>query len=156
MTESMKRQSRGRAYGEDLRRRAAAAVLEEGMSLAAAGRQFDVNWRSVSRWVKRYRERGHLRPDPKGGDLRSWRIEAERERIVHLLKRRPGLSIRALRDRLAADGLLFGTSTLHRFLKRHGLERARRPARRRTGAGRQPHRLRAAGRASRRQPAGGA
>ena len=43
MTESMKRRSRGKAYGEDLRRRAAAAVLEEGMSLAAAGRQFDVH-----------------------------------------------------------------------------------------------------------------
>ncbi len=135
MTESMKRRSRGKAYGEDLRRRAAAAVLEEGMSLAAAGRQFDVHWSSVGRWVKRYRERGDLRPDPKGGDLRSWRIEAERERIHRLLKRRPGLSIRALRDRLAAEGLSFSPSTLHRFLKRHGLERERRPARQRRERG---------------------
>ena len=128
MTESMKRRSRGKAYGEDLRRRAAAAVLEEGMSLAAAGRQFDVHWRSVARWVRRYREHGDLRPEPKGGDRRSWRIEAERERIHRLLKRAPGLSIRALRDRLAAEGLVFGTSTVHRFLQRHGLERAHRPA----------------------------
>ena len=134
--ESMKERSRGKAYGEDLRRRAAAAVLEEGMSLAAAGRKCDVHWRSVARWVRRDRDRGDLQPDPRGGDLRSWRIEAERERIVRLLKRAPRLSVRALRDRLAAEGPVFGTSTLHRFLKRYGLERERRLARRRTGAGR--------------------
>ncbi len=136
MTESMKAQSQGRAYGEDLRRRAVAAVLEEGMSLAAAGRQFGVHWRSVARWVRRYRDRGDLRPDARGGDLRSWRIEAERERILRLLKRAPRLSVRALRDRLAAEGPVFGISTLQRFLKRHGLDRARRLARRQTGAGR--------------------
>ena len=49
MTESMKGQSQGKAYGEDLRRRAVSAVLEEGMSLAAAGRQFRVNRQSVAR-----------------------------------------------------------------------------------------------------------
>ena len=131
MTESMKRRPRGKAYDEDLRRRAVAAVLEEGMSQAAAGRLFHVHRLSVGRWVSRYRERGHLRPDPKGGDLRSWRIEAERERILRLLERKPGLSIRALRDRLAAEGLAFGFGTVRRFLKRHDLERYRRLARRR-------------------------
>ena len=131
----MKAQSRGRAYGEDLRRRAVAAVLEEGMSLAAAGRQFGVHWRSVACWVRRYRERGDLRPDARGGDRQSWRIEAERERILRILQGRPRLSIRALRDRLAAEGRVFGTSTLQRFLKRHGLERNRRLARRQTGPG---------------------
>ncbi len=34
---------RRRAYGEDLRRLAVAAVLEEGMNLAAAGRRFGVS-----------------------------------------------------------------------------------------------------------------
>ena len=129
MTESMKGQSQGKAYGEDLRRRAVSAVLEEGMSLAAAGRQFRVNRQSVARWVQRYREHGHVRPDARGGDLQSWRIEEERGRILRLLERQPGLSVRALRDRLAAEGLAFGISTIQRFLKRHGLERDRRLAR---------------------------
>ena len=129
MTDLLEERSRGKAYGEDLRRRAVVAVLERGMTLQAASRQFDVSWRSIASWIKRYRERGDLRPDARGGDLQSWRIEAERERIVRLLEQRPSLSIRAIRDRLAAEGVVFGTSTLQRFLKRHGLERERRLAR---------------------------
>ncbi len=117
---------RRRAYGEDLRRLAVTAVLEEGMSLAAAGRRFGVSEISVASWVKRWRERGHLRADAKGGDLKSGRIEAERERIFRILERQPALTVRALRDRLAAEGLVFGTSTVQRFLKRHGLRRERR------------------------------
>ncbi|MYE00688.1 MAG: hypothetical protein F4Y03_05330 [Alphaproteobacteria bacterium] len=34
------------------------------------------------------------------------------------------------RDRLAAEGAVFGTSTVQRFLKRYGLERERRLGRR--------------------------
>ncbi len=54
MTEAYPRR---RAYGEDLRRLAVMAVLEEGMSLAAAGRRFGVSGVSVASWVKRWRER---------------------------------------------------------------------------------------------------
>ena len=136
MTDLLAGRSQGLAFGEDLRRRAVAAVLDEGMTRAAAGRRFGVHPQNISRWVKRYRERGHLRPDPRGGDSRSWRIEAERERIHRLLERRPGISIRALRDALAAEGAVFGLGAVQRFLKRHGLERDRRLDRRRTGAGR--------------------
>ncbi len=117
---------RRRAYGEDLRRLAVTAVLEEGMSLAAAGRRFGVSDMSVASWVKRWHERGHLRPDAKGGDRKSWRIEAERERIFRILERHPSITLRALRDRLAAEGAVFGASTVQRFLKRHGLRRERR------------------------------
>ena len=76
---------RRRACGEDLLRLAVMAVLEQGMSLAAAGRRFGVSEISVADWVKRWRERGHLRADARGGDLKSWRIEAERERIFRIL-----------------------------------------------------------------------
>ncbi|MCY3753454.1 MAG: helix-turn-helix domain-containing protein [Alphaproteobacteria bacterium] len=130
MTDSREAYLRGRAYGEDLRHLAVTAVLEKGMSLTAAARHFEVSRSSVTRWVERWRERGHLRADARGGDLQSWRIEAERERIFRILEQRPSLSIRALRDRLAAEGAVFGTSTVQRFLKRYGLERERRPGRR--------------------------
>ena len=129
MTDLLAERSRGRAFGEDLRRRAVAAVLDDGLTKAAAGRRFGVHPQSIARWVKRYRERGDLRPDPRGGDLQSWRIEAERERIARLLERRPRLTIRALRDALAEEGAVFGSATVQRFLKRHGLERERRLAR---------------------------
>ena len=126
MTNITEAHPRRRAYGEDLRRLAVTAVLENGMSLAAAGRRFGVSEISVASWVRRWRERGHLRADARGGDLMSWRIEAERERIFRILERQPALTVRALRDRLAAEGLVFGTSTVQRFLKRHGLRRERR------------------------------
>ena len=131
MTDLLAGRRQGQAFGEDLRRRAVAAVLDEGMSRAAAGRRFGVHPQNIGRWVKRYRERGHLRPDARGGDLRSSRIEAERDRVFRLLERRPGLSIRALRDALAREGAVFGFGAVQRFLKRHGLDRETRLARRR-------------------------
>ena len=104
MTNITEAHPRRRAYGEDLRRLAVTAVLEDGMSLAAAGRRFGVSEISVASWVRRWRERGHLRADARGGDRKSWRIEAERERIFRILERQPALTVRALRDRLGRRG----------------------------------------------------
>ncbi len=132
MTDIFTERKRGRPIGEDLRRRAVAAVLEGRMSARAAGRRFDVAASSVSLWVKRYRERGHLLTDPRNG--RPSRIEPERERIFRLLEERPDLSVRTLQRALAAEGLVFGAATLQRFLKRHGLQRGRRLAWRRKPA----------------------
>ena len=123
---------RGKPAGEELRRRAVAAVLEKGMTGHAAALHFEVSERSVARWISRYRERGHLREAPRPG--RPSRIEPERERIFAVLERRPDLSIRALQAALAARGLVFGTGSLQRFLTRHGLQRARRLPRRRKRA----------------------
>ena len=122
---------RGRALDEDLRRRAVAAVVEKGMSARAAGRLYNVGGDSVALWVRRFRERGQVRADRRGGDHRSWRIEAERERIFRILEAQPDISMYGLRDALAAEGPVFCAMTVQRFLKRHGLERKRRLARRR-------------------------
>ena len=120
----------GRAVSADLRGLAVAAVVERGMSAAAAARHFGLGEVSVGNWVRRFRERGHVRPDKQGvsGGRRS-RIEPERERIFRILKAQPRLTVRGLSDALAAEGLSFSPPTVHRFLKRHGLERARRLAR---------------------------
>lgn len=132
MTGPLTERKRGRPVGQDLRRRAVAEVLEGRMSTRAAGRRFNVAASSVALWVKRYRERGHLLTDPRG--VRPSVVEPERERIFRLLEKRPDLSIRALQRALAAEGLVFGASTLQRFLKRHGLQRKRRVAWRRDPA----------------------
>jgi len=118
------KQRRGHPVSDDLRGRAVAAVLEGGMSAAAAARRFGVDRASIRRWVRRLRERGHVRPDPMGGSAS--RIEPKRERIFRILETRPGLTVRALSRALAAEGLSFGVTTVQRFLKRHGLERDRR------------------------------
>ena len=120
---------RGRAVGMALRSRAVSAVLEEGMSTRAAAARFGLSAPSVSRWVKRFRERGHARPDARGGSLSP--VEAERDRIVRILEARPELSSRALGEALAAEGVRFADRTLRGFLKRHRMERRRRLAVRR-------------------------
>lgn len=66
-TDGLPERRRGRAVGEDLRAAAVAAVLREGMSTRAAARRFGLPRSSVGVWVKRFRERGHVRPDRKGG-----------------------------------------------------------------------------------------
>ena len=132
MTGTLTERRRGSPVGEDLRRRAVAAVLEKGMTGRAAALHFEVSEPSVWRWMRRYRQRGHLRPDPKSG--RPSGIEPERERIFRLLESRPDLSVRALQRALAAEGAVFAVATLHRFLKRHGLQRRRRLAWRRNPA----------------------
>ncbi len=119
----------GRAVGMALRSRAVAAVLEEGMSARAAAARFGLAERSVRRWVGRFRERGHVRADARGGSTS--RVEAERDRIVRLLEARPEMSSRALSEALAAEGVRLTDSTLRRFLKRHRMERSRRLAVRR-------------------------
>ena len=132
MTDLLAERKRGRPVAQDLRRRVVAAVLEKGMTGRAAALQFDVGETSVWRWIRRYRRRGHLRDDPKSGPPS--RTEPERERIFRLLEDRPDLSVRALQRALAAEGRVFGATTLHRFLKRHGLQRGRRLAWRRKPA----------------------
>ena len=128
-TDGLPERRRGRAVSEDLRAAAVAAVLHEGMSIRAAARRFALPQSSVGNWLKRFRERGHVRPDRRGG--RRSRIEPERERILRILEARPGLSMYGLRDALAAEGLEFHPATVQRFLKRHRLEREIRLARRR-------------------------
>ena len=132
MTGTLTERRSGRPVGGDLRRRAVAAVLEKGMSARAAARLFEVSDMSVLRWVRRYRERGHLLDDPRPG--RASVTEPERERIFRLLRERPDLSVRALHRALAAEGAVFSMTALQCFLKRHGLQRGRRLAWRRKPA----------------------
>ena len=115
---------RGRAVSADMRGRAVAAVVQRGVSVRSVARQFGLGATTVRRWVKLFRERGHVRPGKRGGGVS--RIEPERERIFRILEGRPRLTVRGLTAALAAEGLAFGTATVQRFLKRHGLERERR------------------------------
>ncbi len=120
---------RGKAVDMGLRHRAMAAVVQDGMSARAAAARFGLSASSVKRWVKRFRERGHVEPDASGGS--ALRIEAERDRIVRILEVRPELSSRALGEALAAEGVRFADRPLRRFLKRHRMELSRRLATRR-------------------------
>ena len=121
---ALRRPGRGRPVGEDLRAAAVAAVVEEGMSASAAAGRFGLAASSVCRWLQRFREQGHVRRGRMGGSAS--RIEPHRERILRILEARPAISMYGLRDALAAEGVPFHAATVQNFLKRHGLDRARR------------------------------
>lgn len=73
----------GRPYSMDLRERAVAAVVDEGMSCRAAADRYGVAPSTVINWVSRYRQKGHVQPGQMGGhkpkaisgEHRVWLIE---------------------------------------------------------------------------------
>ena len=119
----------GKAVGEDLRRRAVAAVLERGDELRGGGPAVRGGHDQRLPRVRRFREQGNFKPGrPRG---RPSRIEPERARILRILAERPDISGRALRNALAEQGLVFSPAAVQRFLLQNGLDRKTRRARRR-------------------------
>ncbi len=124
---------RGQTVSADLRGLALAAVLREGLNMAAAARRFGLGKSTVRQWVKQFREHGHVRPGKPGGSVA--RLGRARERILRILAAQPEISMYGLRNALAAEGVTVDPTTVQRFLKRHGLDRDTRLGRRR-GRGR--------------------
>jgi transposase len=102
----------------DLRERVVAAVAA-GASCHRAAARFGVSVSSASRWSERFRQKGHVAPKPMGGDHTSKRIEAHAELILATSEQEPRLFLRALRDRLAEQGVQTSKSGLSRFFQRH-------------------------------------
>jgi transposase len=102
----------------DLRERGVAAVAA-GASCHRAAARFGVSVSSASRWSERFRQKGHVAPKPMGGDHTSKRIEAHAELILATSEQEPRLFLRALRDRLAEQGVQTSKSGLSRFFQRH-------------------------------------
>ena len=71
----------GKTLSTDLRVRVIAAV-EAGMSRNAAAARFGIAVATAVRWLRAWHETGATAARPKGGDLRSRRIEAYRDTIL--------------------------------------------------------------------------
>ena len=115
-----------KALSFDLRVRALVAVAS-GMTHRAAGERFGVSAASISRWRAREREQGDARPKALGGDRRSQRIDAHKERVLAALGPDHDRTLEEARQALAAEGVCFGFGTLQRFFKRHKITRKKRP-----------------------------
>ena len=111
----------------DLRRRALAAV-DAGMSRRAAAGRFGVSVSSMIRWDAQRRVAGSFAPKPQGGDKHSHRIEAHAGFILGLWEERRDITLVEVQRQLAERGTPVGIGTVHRFFKRHGLTRKKRPA----------------------------
>jgi transposase len=121
------------AVSDDLRKRVVEAVVLAGLSRNQAAARFEVSIASAVRWVKRFKITGELSPAPSGGDRRSGRIEAHRDYLLGLIRRRPDLSLLEIQERLIANcGERFAVSVLWRFFDRHEITFKKNSARRRT------------------------
>ena len=81
------------ALSDDLREHVVGAVVEGGMSRNAAAKRFGVSIASAVRWVARFKTKGEISPAPTGGDRRSGRIEAHRDYLLGLVRRRPDMTL---------------------------------------------------------------
>ena len=116
------------AVSDDLRKRVVEAVVLAGLSRNQAAARFEVSIASAVRWVKRFKITGELSPAPSGGDRRSGRIEAHRDYLLGLIRRRPDLSLLEIQERLIANcGERFAVSVLWRFFDRHEITVKKRP-----------------------------
>jgi transposase len=117
----------GLGLSMDLRRRVVAAIDDEGMSCRRAAARFGVAPSTAIRWHARARETGSPAPKPQGGDKHSHRIEAHAGFILGLWEERRDITLVEVQHQLAERGTPVGIGTVHRFFKRHGLTRKKRP-----------------------------
>ncbi len=108
------------AVSDDLRERVVEAVVLGGLSRNQAAAHFKVSVASAVRLVKRFTTTGEISPAPSGGDRRSGRIEAHRDYLLGLIRRKPDVTLLEIQERLIANcGERFAVSVLGRFFDRH-------------------------------------
>jgi putative transposase len=124
----------GKPRSEDLRVRAIAAVLEDGLSRREAARRFKVGDASVIRWVAAYEENGRTTPLTTGRRKAS-KLDAYRGWLLELRRRENDLTLEAIAERLLAEhGVSTDKSRLSRFFKAEGISFKKNRARQRAGA----------------------
>src|SRR5271165_2321975 len=88
------------------------------MSRNAAAKRFGVSIASAVRWVARFKTKGEISPAATGGDRCSGRIEAHRDYLLGLVRRRPDMTLLEIQERLIANcGEHFSSSVLWRSFK---------------------------------------
>ena len=92
------------------------------MSRHAAAERFGVAVATAIRRVRAWRSDGVPTPRPKGGDLRSQRIERYRDVILAAISGQVDITLVELSELLREQhGASFAASTIWRFLDRHGM-----------------------------------
>lgn len=98
------------------------ASVESWLSRRAAAERFGIGVATAIRWVRAFRASGRIQARPKGGDLRSHRIEAYREVILGAVAAQVDITLVELAEMLRRDhGLDVAPSTVWRFLDLHAM-----------------------------------
>jgi transposase len=122
-----------RTLSDDLRGRVIAAV-EAGASRRAAAGRFGIGVATAIRWVRVFRTTGTFSAHPKGGDLRSHRMDAFRDVVLGAIEAQKDITLAELATLLRREhGASFAISTVHRHLVRHRITLKKSRARRRAG-----------------------
>jgi len=115
------------ALSMDLRVRVLAAI-DDGISCRAAAARFGVAPSTAIRWQAQRRTTGSIAPRPRGGDMRSRRVEERAGDILAIWEARKDITLEDLRLALAETGLAVSVASLHRFFVRRGMTRKKRLA----------------------------
>lgn len=125
-----------KSLSEDLRVRLIEAV-ESGLSRNRAAERFDVAVSTAVRWVRTFHETGAKQAKPKGGDLRSHRIELYGAIILEAIDAQVDITLVEIAAMLRDEhGAAFAPSTVWRFLDRHSMTLKKNRARQRAGTAR--------------------
>ena len=111
-------------YSTDLRERVVAVILS-GVTYNEAAERFAVSVASLSRWLTRHRRDDTVEPAPFGGRKAST-LAPHAAKIRALVEGEPDLTLDAMLERLAADGIETSRTTLDRFLQKLRLTRRKR------------------------------
>jgi len=115
------------ALSMDLRVRVLSAI-DDGLSCRASARRFGVSPSTALRWCAQRRATGSVAPKPRGGDMRSHRVEERGDDILAIREVGKDITLEELRLALAEIGLTVSVSALHRFFMRRGMTRKKRLA----------------------------
>ena len=122
-----------KSYSGDLRERVIEAVAG-GASRREAGERFEISASSSIRWLQRWHETGSAAPKPRGGSISP--LEEFAEEVLALVAEQPDLTLVETVVELRRRRIRTSRSSLWRFLDRHGITLKKKPASRRTAAGR--------------------
>ncbi|WFU46170.1 IS630 family transposase [Sinorhizobium terangae] len=108
-----------RPLSNDLRERVVGAI-SAGESCRSVAARFGIAVSSAVKWSQRYRSNGSVAPGKMGGH-RKHVLEPHRAFIAERINQTPHLSLRRLKEELAARGVKVSHDTVWRFLRREGL-----------------------------------
>lgn len=118
-----------KAWSEELRMKAVKAVEEQGLTITAAARIFDVGTASLKRWLAKFRATGDVRADSMGGLRMVWIGVDEKPRLLALVKRMPDATVEELalnyNERYRTS---VSRSAMGRALRRFALTRKKSPS----------------------------
>src|SRR6188768_473643 len=121
-----------RAYSNDLRERAAAAV-SSGRTCREVASLFGVSVASVVKWSQRQRATGSAAARPMGG-RRKRLLEPYRALVIGRVKAAPDITLKARGAELAEQGIQTCTVSVWRLVRSEGLRFKKNAVRRRAAA----------------------